>query len=605
MAAYAMTGNAGSELRNAALVQKLGAAKAGSLLELDPEVALDPAPGADFKGLTPTLLQNLVGSDSRIDFPPRTLQESNNWTVSGALTQSGKPLLANDPHRVIAEPSLRYMVHLVAPGWNVIGAGEPSLPGVALGHNERIAWGFTIFGLDQQDLYLEELNPANPLQYKTERGWQEMRVEKDTFAILGGPPVQVDLKFTRHGPVLWENGNRALTLRWVGSEPGTAGYLGSLAVDRAQNWQRFESAMPRWKVPSENIVYADIDGNIGEHSVGLAPHRDWTGLLPVPGSGNYEWSGFVATSELPHFFNPKAGFVATANHRMIPNDYPYKVGYEWAPPYRVSRVTQVLSAARDAGAKVNIDDMEHLQTDVYSLPAHELIALLRTTAGDHPDSNAQLMLHWDAKLDRDSAAAALYELWLKELTASVTTKVAPASVWPLIGTFEPPFVLRHLSHPNEEVFGPNPETVRNHLLLDSLQSAAASLAKIEGTDPKRWSWGKLHTVSFRHPLDRTAGVAALTDLGPLPRPGDEYVVNATGSDGDDFAQTSGASYREILDTSNWDRSVAINTPGQSGQPGSPHYADLLPLWDAGQYFPLAYSREAVDKIAVEKLVLQP
>jgi len=131
------------------------------------------------------------------------------------------------------------------------------------------------------------------------------------------------------------------------------------------------------------------------------------------------------------------------------------------------------------------------------------------------------------------------------------------------------------------------------------------LAKIEGTDPKRWSWGKLHTVSFRHPLDRTAGVAALTDLGPLPRPGDEYVVNATGSDGDDFAQTSGASYREILDTSNCDRSVAINTPGQSGQPGSPHYADLLPLWDAGQYFPLAYSREAVDKIAVEKLVLQP
>jgi penicillin amidase len=605
MAAYAMTGNADSELRNADLVETLGTVKAVSLIDLDPAIALDPAPGADFAGLSPSLLQYLVGSDSRIDFPPRALQESNNWTVSGALTQSGKPLLANDPHRVIAEPSLRYMVHLVAPGWNVIGAGEPGLPGVALGHNEHIAWGFTIFGLDQQDLYLEELNPANPLQYKTERGWQDLRVERETFAILGGPPVHVDLKFTRHGPVLWENGNRALTLHWVGSEPGTAGYLGSLAVDRAQNWDQFESAMPRWKVPSENIVYADVDGNIGEHSVGLAPHRNWTGLLPVPGSGNYEWSGFVPTSELPHFFNPKAGFVATANHRMIPDDYRYKVGYEWAPQYRVSRITQVLSSARDAGTKLTIDDMERLQNDVFSMPADELIGLLRAAAGNHPDSNAQLLLQWNAKLDRDSGAAALYELWLQQLTSSVTKKVAPASVWPLIANFEPPLVLRHLSHPTEEVFGPSPETVRDHLLLETLQSAAAILAKIEGADAKQWSWGKLHTVSFRHPLDHTPGAAALFDLGPLPRPGDEYVVNATGSEGDDFAQTSGASYREILDTSNWDRSVAINTPGQSGQPGSPHYADLLPLWYAGQYFPLAYSREAVEKIAIEKLALQP
>jgi penicillin amidase len=605
MAAYSMTGNAANELLHAALVAKLGAAKASELLDLDPAVTLDPSPGAEFSGLSPNLLRNLVGSDSRIDFPRGTLQESNNWTISGALTQSGKPLLANDPHRVIAEPSLRYMVHLVAPGWNVIGAGEPGLPGVALGHNEHIAWGFTIFGLDQQDLYLEELNPSNPLQYKTDDGWEPMPVEKETFAILGGPPVEVELKFTRHGPVLWQDGRRALALHWVGSEPGTAGYLGSLAVDRAQNWNQFESAMTRWKVPSENIVYADNDGNIGEHSTGLAPLRSWTGLLPVPGNGKYEWEGFVPTSELPHSFNPKAGFIATANHRMIPEGYPYKVGYRWAPPYRFARITQVLASARDGGSKLSTEDIERLQTDVFSLPAQALLALLRTAVTSGANRDVELLLHWNATLERESAPAALYELWLQELSQSVTEKVTPDSVRSLVETFGPPLVLRHLTHPLESVFGPNPAAARDRLLLDCLQSAHSALAKQLGPDPAQWSWGKLHTVRFRHALDQLEGVGSLTDLGPLPRSGDEYTINATGFDDDSYAQTSGASYREILDASDWDHSVAINTPGQSGQPGSPHYSDLLPRWDAGQYFPLAYSREAVEKASQEKLVLQP
>src|SRR6202795_3121452 len=263
MAAFSMTGNALSELEHAQALAELGGEKASKLFDFDPAVALDPAPRLDLAGLSPDLLKNLVGSDHRIEFPAHALQESNNWTISGALTASGKPLLANDPHRVIALPSLRYMVHLVAPGWNVIGAGEPGLPGVALGHNERIAWGFTIFGLDQQDLYVEELNPVNPLEYKTENGWKMMEVRREVFLVKGTAPKEVDLKFTRHGPVLWvddkdkDDGKRALALRWVGSEPGTAGYLASLAIDRAQNWDEFEAAVARWKVPAENLVYGD------------------------------------------------------------------------------------------------------------------------------------------------------------------------------------------------------------------------------------------------------------------------------------------------------------------------------------------------------------
>lgn len=604
MAAFSMTGNSWDELEHAQAIAAVGAEKASQLFDFDPAVTLDPAPGINLAGLSPDLLRNLVGSDTRIEFPNYLLEGSNNWTVSGSLTRSGKPLLANDPHRVIAEPSLRYIVHLVAPGWDVIGAGEPGLPGVALGHNQHIAWGFTIFGLDQQDLYLEELNPSDPSQYKTGRGWEKMRVEKEAFAIRGGPDVTVDLKFTRHGPVLWSDGKRALALRWVGAEPGTAGYLGSLAVDRAQNWQEFEAAMPRWKVPSENIVYADNEGNIGEHSVGLAPLRkNWTGLIPVRGNGDFEWSGFVPTPELPHSFNPKAGFIASANHKMIPDGYPYKVGYQWAPDFRIQRITALLSGARDAGRKLDSSDMRNLQTDVVSLPARQLKELLRLAAGTTPDSSAQLLLQWDAVVGRDSAAAALYELWLGETTRQVIHRVAPKSLWSLLDSeWTPATLLRALSHP--QTFGMNPGD-RDQILLDSLKAATIKLTQLQGADSSQWSWGKLHTVKFRHPLDRAAESAAAFDLGPIPRPGDEYTVNATGYFDDSFAQVSGASYREILDTSDWDQSLAVNAPGQSGEPGSTHYSDLLPLWDQGRYFPLSYSRAAVEKVTADRLTLIP
>jgi penicillin amidase len=604
MAAFSMTGNSWEELQHAQAIAVVGSEKASQLFDFDPPVMLDPTPGVNFAGLSPGLLRNLVGSDTRIEFPTYMLEGSNNWTVSGSLTKTGKPLLANDPHRVIAEPSLRYIVHLVAPGWDVIGAGEPGLPGVALGHNQQIAWGFTIFGLDQQDLYVEELNPSDPTQYKTEQGWEKLRIEKESFAIRGGPDASVDLKFTRHGPVLWTDGKRALALRWVGDEPGTAGYLGSLAVDRAQNWQEFEAAMPRWKVPSENIVYADRDRNIGEHSIGLAPLRkNWTGLLPVPGTGGFEWSGFVPSSELPHSFNPKAGFIASANHKMIPENYPYKVGYAWAPKFRIQRITNVLTEARDAGHKLDSADMGVLQSDVVSLPARQLVDLLRSASGHNPDSSAQLLLHWDDMVTRDSAAAALYEIWLGEITKATIHKVAPRSLWnTLENDWTPATLLRVFSQPQS--FGMTTAD-RDQILLDGLKSAAARLTKFEGPDPAKWTWGQLHVVKFRHPLDRAPEAAAMVDLGPVPRPGDEYTVNATGYYDDSFEQVSGASYREILDTADWDQSLAVNTPGQSGQPGSPRYSDLLPLWDQGRYFPLAYSREAVEKVATDRLMLQP
>lgn len=593
MAAYSMTGNASRELAHAQALAALGVEKATSLFAFDPAVLLDPAPDVSYEGLAPELLKDLVGSDRRLGFLSEGKEGSNNWTVSGKLTATGKPLLANDPHRILAEPSLRYIVHLVAPGWNVIGAGEPALPGVAVGHNERIAWGFTIFGLDQQDLYLEEKNSANPQQYRAGESWENFPIEKETVGVRGGPPVSVELKFTRHGPVLWEDAHRALVLRWVGAEPGTAGYLGSLALDRAANWQQFEDAMTRWKVPSENIVYADIDGNIGEHSTGLAPLRkNWTGLLPVPGSGAFEWSGYVPTEDLPHTYNPAAQYVASANHKMIPEGYPYNVGNEWASPERFERIRQVLEEARTNHHLLTIKDMEDLQSDVVSIPAQQMQAQLRKTPGDDKDTYRKLILDWDCKLTRESAAAALYEVWTGELRNAFLEKKVPLAARKLVGATSLEGLIKTVS-----------DRERDDLMRLTLISAGEKIKRLQGDDPARWSWGKLHMLRLRHGLDQRLP-ASLVNPPVVQRPGDGLTVNATSGAGS-FEQVAGASYREVMDLSNWDQSVAINTPGQSGQPGSKHYDDLQALWSDGLYFPLCYSRSAVDNTSTDVLELLP
>lgn len=610
LAAYSVTGNGGAELNHAHLVALLGPEKAAELMELDPVVKLDPAPGMDFSGLSPALLRDLVGSDVPLHFPEAPVQGSNNWTVSGSLTATGKPLLANDPHRVIAEPSLRYIVHLVAPGWNVIGAGEPGLPGVAVGHNEKIAWGFTIFGLDQQDLYLAQLNPDDSLQYKTEHGWERMEVKTETIHVRGGAPVTVNLKFTRHGPVLWEDGKRALALHWIGAEPGTAGYLGSLALDRVQNWQEFEQAMPRWKVPSENIVYADRDGNIGEHSTGLAPLRkNWTGLLPVPETGAFEWSGFVPNAELPHTFNPASGFVASANHKMIPENYPYAVGFQWAPPDRFGRIAEVLSAAAKSQHKLSVRDMENLQNDVVSLPARELQGLLKQSplrASGTLSASLKLLLEWQCDFPESSAAASLYEFWVAELEDAVSAKVIPGEAAIVAGELSVPGILKELSNPRAEVFGANPEAGRDAMLLDTLRAAELKLTAKLGSDREKWAWGNLHHAAFVHAVSGVfPGAKSLFDRGPVSRPGENTTVDATYFGGPSFEQLGGASYREIFDLSDWDNAVSVNVPGQSGQPGSPHYDDLLPLWKSGQYFPLRYTKASVDRETIDVLELKP
>jgi penicillin amidase len=398
--------------------------------------------------------------------------------------------------------------------------------------------------------------------------------------------------------VLWEDAShrRALALHWVGAEPGTAGYLASLSVDRATNWKEFIAALQRWKLPPENMIYADTQGNIGEQSAGLTPIRKWTGLLPVPGTGEYEWSGFVPLDQLPHTLNPADGWIATANNRTISETYKYNVGFEWST-FRIERVRQVLGELARKPEKVQMQDMQDLQNDVFSIPADQFIRMLPRRTDGPEERSLEMLKDWDRRLYSPSVPGALYEVWERQVRDAVLSQIAGASAHDFAGSVNTQSAIDYLNG--------MPAEDRQKLLLASLAEAGQEMMEKEGSDPALWSWGSMHTMTFHHSLDQQPGGKALFDLGPIARPGDGNTVDATGTRGTSLEQTSGASYREIFDLSDWDNSLVVNTPGQSGQPESLHYADLLPVWSAGQYFQLLYSRQQVEENATDALTLSP
>jgi len=601
MAALSMTGNATLEVARAQLVARMGAEKAAELWPPDPFRPFDPAPGLDLSVITDASLGATSESYGGVRYP--RLDGSNNWVVSGALTASGKPLLANDPHRTIANPSLRYVTHLVGPGWNVIGAGEPGVPGVAGGHNDRIAFGFTIVGMDQQDVYVEQVGvcPSRRQQrcYRHDDTWKPLRVIVDTIPVKGEPPRIVRLEFTSHGPIVAEDSaaGRAYVIRFVGSEPGTAGYLAQISINRATDWTSFKAAAARWKLPTENLVYADVDGNIGWVAAGLMPIRSWSGLLPVPGDGRYEWTGFLPFEDLPMSLNPPAGFIATANHNILPPGYDKPLNYEWAAPYRFHRLVETLGSRKGWTR----EDFQRLQHDEVSLPARELVPLLLDATGRRATTHADalgLFRTWDFAMRKDAAAPVVFLLWADTLMTRYYRARAGADGLALLEVDGPdlPALVRALRAPDPSL-GADPAAGRDRLLVESFDAAAAVAKSRFGADPAAWRYGAVHVARFRHPL------AAALDLPDASRGGDGWTVNMTG--GPDFRQSSGASWREVIDLADWDNSVATSVPGQSGQPGSPFYGNLLPLWEKGEYFPLAYSRKAVERETAHVLWLRP
>ncbi|MDL2716832.1 MAG: penicillin acylase family protein [Acidobacteriota bacterium] len=623
---FGLTRNAGREVRLAQLVHAMGAEGASRVSFFEPESKIETPAGLDLSLVTNDVLKDYALAHKEVSFRPEDLPvtapadssaaheirlESNSWTVSGARTATGRPILAGDPHRAQLVPSLRYAAHLVAPGWNVIGAGEPGLPGISLGHNARIAWSLTIFSLpDEEDLYVYDTNPAAPLQYRYEGRWEDMRIVEETIPVRGGAPAKALLKFTRHGPVLFEDTARhkvwALRASWLEHE-GTAPYLASLRIDQARDWAGFQRAVAKHFMPSLNMTYADVDGNIGWIGAGLAPVRGgWTGMLPVPGDGTYEWRGYLPASKLPRVFNPKEGWFATANEFNLPSHYPEAAvsNREWSDHDRHRRIAEVLSGPR----KLGVEDMERLQYDDTSLAAREIVPYLRALDPQDPGvARARaLLLDWDFVLSKDSAPAALYEAFVLQLQKDVFDREVPAAVRASFGAGSRTVLRRILAAPGPS-FGPDPLKGRYEQLLASLTKSVATLTAKLGPGPAAWAWGKLHHIAIDHPLSSAldAGRRAELDVGPLPVGGDGLTPHATSVRESDWRQMAGASYRQIVDLARWDRSVVLNSPGQSGDPRSAHYRDLFPLATEGRYVPMLYSRSKILEAADEIITLTP
>lgn len=532
---------------------------------------------------------------------------SNNWVVSGHLMKDGNTYMANDPHRRIAVPSLRYMTHLVAPGWNVIGGGEPEIPGISIGHNEYGTWGLTVFETDGEDLYVYELNPENRNQYKYQDKWVDMKQLSETIKIKGKKDTIVQLNYTRHGPIthIDRQNNVAYAMRCAWLEPGGSPYLASLRMDQAKAWEEFREACNYSNIPGENMIWADKEGNIGWQAVGIAPiRRNFSGLVPVPGDGRYEWDGYLPIVEKPNSFNPASGFIATANQNVTPDEYTHwdAIAFSWSDPYRGDRVNEVLRANK----KMNMEDMKKLQTDYLSIPARTLVPMLTGISFDGKAATAkEQIMDWNYILDANSIAAAIYVAWENQLRSLCDSRFVPEKAKGIVSGIQMKRIIDWLIEPDEK-FGVHPIAGRNELLREAFTNAVADLEKNLGSDMDKWQYGQAknkHTY-MEHALSNAVNeeIKRKLDLGPLPRGGN---ADTPGSTGGNLRQSSGASFRMIVNTGDWDAAIGTNGPGQSGNPDSPFYDNLFEPWAKDRYFPVYYSRAKIDSVAASTKFLVP
>ena len=531
---------------------------------------------------------------------------SNNWVVSGSKTKDGNTYMANDPHRTIAIPSLRYMAHLVAPGWNVIGGGEPEIPGISIGHNNFGSWGLTVFRTDGEDLYQYELNPKNPLQYKYKGAWMDFKIIKELISVKGAPSEEVALYYSHHGPVTYLNEKKhiAFAVRCAWLETGGSPYLASLRMDQAKTWEEFQEACTYSNIPGENMIWADTQGNIGWQAVGIAPVRNnHSGLVPVPGDGRYEWAGYLPIIQKPNELNPEKGFIATANQNVTPDEYDNwnAIGYSWSDPYRGDRVNEVL-AKND---QLNQEDMKNLQVDVTSLPAKIIIPFLGEIDFEEFETEQKnRLLNWNFRLESSSIEAAIYVEWENEIKRMAHKQFVPEIAKPYLTTLQLKKIIDWIENPKETYFGSI--SSRDAFLKMTFEEGVSNLKKRLGPNTLEWRYGQ---TKFKHSFMEhalggigTDAVSSKLNLGPLPRGGNAYTP---GSTGENDRQSSGASFRMIVNTGDWDAAIGTNAPGQSGNPESPFYDNLYKGWAEDQYFPVYYSKEKIRSVTYKRTLLIP
>lgn len=639
--AYDLGGNMSAEVMRATLLKTLSAEQVDQLFPAYP--ADNPLIVPDFKisgGDTPsTNPDTLVWGDlapalqqvlHQGNLAEQVLGEmgegigSNNWVISGQRTASGMPILANDMHLGERIPSIWYEVDLqcVPQGsdcpFRVSGYSFASLPGVIVGHNDRIAWGFTNVGPDVQDLYIEKINPANPNQYEYMGKWEDMTLVDETIQVVGGDPVNLTVRYTHHGPVITEVYGQvenfaeeagvdlpelhAISLSWTALQPGEA-LRAFVGINLARNWDEFRTAASYFPAPSQNMVYADVEGNIGYQTPGWIPVRNagHDGQLPVPGwTGEYDWQGYIPFEELPHSYNPPQGYIVTANNAVVGTDYPYLIASQWAHGFRARRIVDMIE---QSPGKITVETIQQMHGDNMDLGAQALVpVLLQVPLSDERLLSArQLLADWDYQDHMDSAAAALYNVFWTRLLKATFGDDLPEDMAPGGGErwFE---IMRQIAQDPASAWWDNRSTdeleQRDAIFAAAFAAAVDELEQAQGKEPAKWSWGDLHTIVFHHETLGKSGIAAIEAMfnrGPYRTSGGAGIVNATGWDATQPYQVrSVPSERLIVDLSDLNATLSTHTTGQSGHAYHPHYADMIDDWRNIQYHPLWWARADVE-----------
>ena len=613
---YDLGGNYSTELLRAKLIANLGEEKAQDLMPPYPADGpfIIPPETRSYADLgSPSLADHDGIAWLGIDDPGIG---SNNWVVDGSLTASGMPLLANDPHLGLQTPSVWYEMGLHGGDFNVVGATFPGVPTVVIGHNEHIAWGVTNVGPDVQDLFLEKLNPDDPTQYEFMGHWEDMEIVTEEIKIKGQEPLILEVRITRHGPLVNEvidDLEQPAALRWTALD--AAHLTASLSrLNTATDWETFRDALSYWDAPSQNFVYADVEGNIGYQTPGQIPIRaKGDGTVPVPGwTGEYEWTGYIPFEELPSVYNPPTHLVVTANNKVVPDDYPYFISSQWAPGYRAQRITDLLKA-KAAEAPLTLDDMRDIQADVYSLPGGFMVPyILEATPENELEEKALAQVRqWNQLNSADSPGATIVLAFHQEIARAIFADELGEELFDdylgrstirateaILGQADNPWL--------DDVNTPEVET-RQEIIQLAFTETVNRLSDLLGDNPAKWAWGELHTITFVHNPLGQSGIGLLEQVvnkGPFTMSGSGYTVNANGHS-TSFKQHSGPSYRHIVDLSDWSNSRSQHTVGQSGQPLHKHYADMIQSWRAVEHHPMLFDRAQIETEQEGKLILQP
>ena len=531
---------------------------------------------------------------------------SNNWALSGKLTASGKPLLANDPHLGLSAPAIWYFAHLDAPGLNVLGGTLPGIPAVVLGRAEKFAWSFTNTNPDVQDLYIEQIDPNNPGMYRGPDGLLPFKVRQEIIDVKGAPSVNFIVKETRHGPVISDSYARAkraidtdrfaLALRWTALDIENQSVAGLLDLNRAKDMDAFKQSLRKNYAPMQNVVMADIDGNIAYQAAGVAPkrllHHGLYGVAPAPGwEKQYDWNGYVPFEQLPASNNPEQGWIATANQRIIASNDPNPLTSDWDLSARYDRIVDLIKAKNS----YDLEYMKTMQADTLSLTSIPLLELFKSSVPSHPLGAKALEISKDFNGDMrvDSAAALIFNAWADQLTRNLFSRLSYIFSETYGDRNYRGALIAQMKHPNSP-WCDNPKTQAIETCAeasnDAFNKALEFLSKEYGNDPSKWAWGKAHiAISEHRPLSKIPVLGKLFNL-ETPFPGDSNTINVGRLEllrsEHPYETLQAPSLRAIYDLSDLEKSLFIFQSGQSGWVQSKLYRNMIPLWAKNEYLPL-------------------